>query len=214
MKIARQRVSATKSGNGLQKTSKPSLSGGLVTIYIFFYFSVALVADRGKSPQLRGFPRQPARQRECNKVGNEVGFSERKLHLLCDLHKSLRNFFGSVAGIRCRGFTLPALLPAVFREHPGIGKVVPACDTMVHNVVDLPDFPLLRLVKGVVQGFPEKLLGTHYAAGVAVKVGLDHPGLGVLRHEIPLVFFEIAHHFGAERQLKIPTAVNGHGFRP
>lgn len=83
--------------------------------------------------RVRGFSRQPARQRECNKVGNGVGFSERKFHLLCDLHKSLRDFFGSVAGIRCRGFTLPALLPAVFREHPGIGKVVPACDTMVHS---------------------------------------------------------------------------------
>ena len=35
------------------------------------------------------------------------------IYLLCDLHKSLRNFFGSVAGIRCRGFTLPAFLPAV-----------------------------------------------------------------------------------------------------
>ena len=91
---------------------------------------------------------------------------------------------------------------------------MPACDTVVHNVVDLPDFPLLRLVKRVVQGFPEKLLGTHHAAGIAVKVGLDHPGLGILRHKIPLVFFEIAYHFGAERQLKIPAAVNGHGFRP
>ena len=65
-----QTEEAMKSGNGLQKTSKPSLSGGLVTIYIFFYFSVALVADRGKGRQLRGFFRQPARQRECNKVGN------------------------------------------------------------------------------------------------------------------------------------------------
>ena len=85
---------------------------------------------------------------------------------------------------------------------------------MVHDVVDFPDFPLLRLVKGVVQGFPEKLLGAYGAAGVAVKVRLYHPGLGVLRHEIPLVFFEIAHHFRAERQLKIPAAVNRHGFCP
>ena len=35
--------------NGLQKTSKPYLSGGLVTIYIFFYFSVVLVVIGEKS---------------------------------------------------------------------------------------------------------------------------------------------------------------------
>ena len=50
------------------------------------------------------------------------------------------------------------------------------------QVVDFPDFPLLRLVKGVVQGFLEKLLGTHHAAGIAVKVCLYHPGLGSVHH--------------------------------
>ena len=85
---------------------------------------------------------------------------------------------------------------------------------MVHDVVDFPDFPLLRLVKGVVQGFLEKLLRAYGAASVAVKVRLYHPGLGVLRHEIPLVFFEVLYHFGCKRQLKIAAFVGCHGFRP
>ena len=65
-----------ETGYDTEFSGKPSLSGGLVTIYIFFYFSVALVADRGKSPQLRGFPRQPARQRECNKVATGRDFQK------------------------------------------------------------------------------------------------------------------------------------------
>ena len=52
-------------------------------------------------------------------------FSEGKLHLLCDLHKAPRDFFGSVAGVRCRSVTLPALLPAVALEYPGVGEVAP-----------------------------------------------------------------------------------------
>ena len=130
----------------------------MALIFIFFYFSVVLVADKGKSPQLRGVSRQPARQRECNRVGNRLHFSEGKRHLFRDFLKSFRDFFSSVADVRCFRFTLPALLPAVFREHTGVGKVIPARHAMVHDVVDFPDFPLLRLVKGVVQGFLEKLL--------------------------------------------------------
>ena len=73
---------------------------------------------------------------------------------------------------------------------------------------------MFRLVKGVVQGFLEKLLGAYGAAGVAVKVCLYHPGLGVLRHKIPLVFFEVLYHFGGKRQLEIAAFVGCHGFRP
>ena len=69
--------------------------------------------------------------------------------------------FPTIADVRCFRFTLPALLPAVFREHTGVGQVIQARHAMVHDVVDFPAFPLLRLVKGVVQGFLEKLLGTH-----------------------------------------------------
>ena len=136
------------------------------------------------------FPGNQPGNGSATKSATGVGFSERKFHLLCDFHKSLRDFFGSVAGVHCRGFTLPALLPAIFREHPGIGKVVPACDTMVHNVVDLPDFPLFQLVKGVIQGFPEKLLGTHHdqqKAPVAETVkGQEVQGVGsAAEHALP-----------------------------
>ena len=34
---------------------------------LFFYFSVVLVVIREKSPEIRGFPRQPARQRDSNR---------------------------------------------------------------------------------------------------------------------------------------------------
>ncbi len=61
---------------------------------------------------------------------------------------------------------------------------------------------------------PGKAAWTYGAASVAVKICLYHPGLGVLRHKIPLVFFQIAYHFGAERQLKIAAFVYCHGFRP
>ena len=97
-------------------------------------------------------------------------FSERKFHLFCDFHKSVRRFFTPVVSARCRGFPFPALLPAVSFKYPGIGEILPSRDTVVHDVIDLPDFPLLRLVKGVVQGFFEKLLGAYGAASVAVKV--------------------------------------------
>ena len=42
---------------------------------------------------------------------------------------------------------------------------------MVHDVFDFPDFPLLRLVKGVVQGFLETVSYTH----------LDLTGINLLR---------------------------------
>ena len=55
-----------------------------------------------------------------------------------------------LVGVRCRDFTLPALLSAIFRKHSWIGKVVPPGNALVHYLVDFPDFPLLRLVKGVI----------------------------------------------------------------
>ena len=64
----RQRSPAT----GFKKPRKQSLSGGLVIFYFFFYFSVALVVRGEKSPQLRAFSRQPARQRDSNGVGNRL----------------------------------------------------------------------------------------------------------------------------------------------
>ena len=66
----RQRSPAT----GFKKPRKQSLSGGLVIYYFFFYFSVALVVRGEKSPQLRAFSRQPARQRDSNGVGNRLSF--------------------------------------------------------------------------------------------------------------------------------------------
>lgn len=67
MKIARQRVSATKSGNGLQKTLQTISVWHYLLFILFFYFSVVLVVIREKSPQLWDFPRQPARQRDSNR---------------------------------------------------------------------------------------------------------------------------------------------------
>ena len=77
--------SATKSGNGLQKTSKlPRLA--ILTIILFFLkFSVAFVAGERKSLADKGF----FRDLPGNGVGNGIAtspatdwhFSERKLHL-------------------------------------------------------------------------------------------------------------------------------------
>ncbi len=86
------------------------------------------------------------------------GYFRRKFHLLRDFHKSVRRFFTSVVSARCRGFPFPALLPAVSFKYPGIGEILPSRDTVVHDVIDLPDFPLLRLVKGMVQGFLKSCL--------------------------------------------------------
>ena len=117
---------------------------------LFFYFSVVLVVIREKSPEIRDFPRQPARQRDSNRVCNGLSFSEWKLHLFCDLHKTVHRFFRRVAGVRCRVFTLPALLSAIFGKHSGVLEVPPPGNALVHYLVDFPDFPLLRLVKGVI----------------------------------------------------------------
>ena len=150
MKTAKQRVSATKSGNGLQKTLQTISVWHYLLFILFFYFSVVLVVIREKSPQLWDFPRQPARQRDSNRGCNGLSFSEWKLHLFCDLHKTVHRFFRRVAGVRCRVFTLPALLSAIFGKHSWVREVPPAGNALVHNLVDFPDFPLLRLVKGVV----------------------------------------------------------------
>ena len=153
MKIARQRVSATKSGNGLQKTLQTISIWRWLLFILFFYFSVVLVVIGEKSPEIRDFPRQPARQRDSNRGCNGLSFSEWKLHLFCDLHKTVHRFFRRVAGVRCRVFTLPALLSAIFGKHSWVREVPPAGNALVHNLVDFPDFPLLRFVKGMVQGF-------------------------------------------------------------
>ena len=73
-------------------------------------------------------------------------------------------------------------------KHPGVGEIIPASDALVHYLVDFPYLPLFRLVKVMVQGFFVKLFGADGIAGVAVKESLYHTGLGVLRHEVPLVF--------------------------
>ena len=150
MKIARQRVSATKSGNGLQKTLQTISIWRWLLFILFFLFFCCFGCHRGEKPAVMGFSRQPARQRDSNEVGNGLSFSEWKLHLLRDLHKTVHRFFGRVVGVRCRDFTLPALLSAIFRKHSWIGKVVPPGNALVHYLVDFPDFPLLRLVKGVI----------------------------------------------------------------
>ena len=73
---------------------------------------------------------------------------------------------------------------------------------------------MLRLVKSMVQGFLIELLGADHAPGVFIKIRLYHPGFGVLRHKIPLVFFEIPLHGGAESQLEPAAFINLHRFRP
>ena len=65
-----------------------------------------------------------------------------------------------VAAARCSLFSLPAFLPAVPGKAARIGEIRPAGHTLVHNLVDLADFPLLRLVKSMVQRLLVKLLGT------------------------------------------------------
>ena len=54
--------------------------------------------------------------------------------------------------------SFPAPLSAVLGKDAGIGKRCPALDAVVHDFIDFPDFPLLRLVKGMVQGFLVELL--------------------------------------------------------
>ena len=78
MKIARQRVSATKSGNGLQKTLQTISIWRWLLFILFFYFFVVLVVIREKSPEIRGFSRQPARQRDNNRGCNGLSFSSVK----------------------------------------------------------------------------------------------------------------------------------------
>ena len=66
----------------------------------------------------------------------------------------------------------------------------------------------------MVQGFLVELLGTDHAPGVLIKIRLYHSGFGVLRHKIPLVFFEIPLHGRAESQLEPAASVNFHRFCP
>ena len=68
------------------------------------------------------------------------------------------------------------------------------------------------LVKG--SNYLETLSQTKTVVFVLIKVSLYHPGFGVLRHKIPLVFFEIPLHGGAESQLEPAASVNLHRFCP
>ena len=120
-----------------------------------------------------------------------------ELHLFCDLHKTVHRFSDGLPE-SVAGFSRSQLLSAIFGKHSWIREVPPASNALVHNLVDFPDFPLLRLVKGMVQGFLVELLGANHVPGVLIKIRLYHSGFGVLRHKIPLVFFEIPLHVGAE----------------
>ena len=140
------------------KTNANNLNLAMVTIYTFLLFFCCFGCYKGEKPGNKGFSRQPARQRDSNRGCNGRSFSEWKLHLFCDLHKTVHRFFRRVAGVRCRVFTLPALLSAIFGKHSWVREVPPARNALVHNLVDFPDFPLLRLVKSMVQGFLIELL--------------------------------------------------------
>ncbi len=108
---------------------------------LFFYFFVVLVVIREKSPEIRGFSRQPARQRDNNRGCNGLSFSEWKLHLFCDLHKTIHRFFRRVAGVRCRVFTLPALLSAIFGKH----SWVPFCLPYSENILGFGKYRQLEM---------------------------------------------------------------------
>ena len=174
MKVLNIRIRNHFFVNGLQKTLQTISIWRWLLFILFFYFFVVLVVIREKSPEIRGFSRQPARQRDNNRGCNGPSFSEWKLHLFCDLHKTVHRFFRRVAGVRCRVFTLPALLSAIFGKHSWVLEVPPAGNALVHNLVDFPDFPLLRLVKGMVQGFlielrTERSLTSCKATSMATK---------------------------------------------
>lgn len=68
MKTAKQRVSATKSGNGLQKTLQTISFWHYLLFILFFYFSVVLVVIRKKSPEIRDFPGLMPCNRLCNGI--------------------------------------------------------------------------------------------------------------------------------------------------
>jgi hypothetical protein len=55
MKIARQRVSATKSGNGLQKTSKTISVWRLGYLLLFLLFFCCFGCYKGEKPRNKGF---------------------------------------------------------------------------------------------------------------------------------------------------------------
>ena len=105
-------------------------------------------------------------------------------------------------------------MPAVPGKAARIGEIRPAGHTLVHNLVDLADLPLLRLIKSMVQRLLVKLLGTDGIARVAVQKRLNHARFRVLRHEVLLMFLEITYHFRAERQLPAACPVDGHCLRP
>ena len=71
-------------------------------------------------------------------------------------------------------------------KHSWVREVPPAGNALVHNLVDFPNFPLLRLVKGVVQGFLVKLLGTDHAPGVLIKIRpVSYTHLDVYKRQAP-----------------------------
>ena len=87
-----------------QRASKDlanNLNLALLTIYTFLLFFCCFGCYKGEKPGNKGFSRanalQPARQRDSIRGCNGLSFSEWKLHLFCDLHKTVHRFFRRVA---------------------------------------------------------------------------------------------------------------------
>ena len=146
---------------------------------------------------------------ECNRSATGCIFSGREAPSVLVTSSNPSGIFLAPLLMSVACFTLPASFAC---RIPTRGWcAIPARHAMVHDVADFPDFPLLGSSKGWFRA--SELLETHSCAGIAAEGMPVSSRPCVLRHEILLVFFEIAHHFRAERQLKI-AAVNCHGFLP
>ena len=152
--------------------------------------------------QNKDFSMQPNRQPDGILTDNSPCISKRELHLFGFF---LRQFRKAVQRI-CSGchdlvVTLPAFLPAISGKMPWICELLPAHNGVIHNIVNFTDFPLLRLIKWMIQGFFIKHLGADHISIVTIQESLNHTSFRIFRHELLLKFFQILFHFFGKGKL-------------
>lgn len=167
------------------------------------------------SCKIKEFPRQHSLQRSTNQTCNLSLFFKDKLHLsgifLCQLLKAICPVSGQNISIGC---TFPAFLSAIAGKTSGILKCLPSGNRVVHNIIDFPDFPLLRLVKGMVQCFLVKLFGTNHISLKFIQKFLYHTRLCIFRHKDSLIFFQIILHSRGKGKEIVSASVDTHCFHP
>ena len=115
--------------------------------------------------------------------------------------------------LRLCGFPAPGPLLTIGSEAV-LRAFDPSGNGLIHDFSDFPKLPLLGIFKSVAQCLPIQHEGTDMASLEIVQEALDHSGLAVLRHEVPLDRTGKLLHFRRQGQSEITALIDRHGLCP